>query len=103
MTACLSTEVQQHPAWCDRSQCLPDPDGPAHSSTSQYLKASSEGQLVELYLSQVPGDAPRVILGDSDAPVEYTLVLTIPEAADLIGRLAPLVAAAASNEGRCGS
>jgi hypothetical protein len=49
-----------------------------------------------LWLSQTVEEPPRVVLGDSGSPVEYALVFTIEKAADLIGRVAPLVAAAMS-------
>lgn len=90
----------QHPSWCDRAECLPDGDGPYHSSTTQYWTTSTERQEVCLWLAQTPGEAPHVILGDAKAPVEHTLLLTLEEAADLMGRLAPLVAAAMPR-GRC--
>lgn len=96
-TVCLHTET--HPSWCDETACLRVDDWTVHSSAAQYWKTSTEGQEVCLWLSQTPGEAPRVILGDANAPEEHTLLLTIAEAADLIGRLAPLVAAAMPGRG----
>lgn len=92
-------EPVQHPSWCDRSQCFSDADGPAHGSAWQQW-TTAEGQAVSLYLMQVPGEAPRVVLDAGSPWVEDALLLTIEEATDLMGRLAPLVAAAMPR-GRC--
>jgi hypothetical protein len=96
MTACLDTET--HPTWCEQSEG----PGVGHASTLQYWRTSTENQQVCLWLLQERGETPRVILGNAQGPEEYTLLLTIEEAADLIGRLAPLVAAAMPR-GRCAS
>lgn len=96
MTACM--DGQAHPVWCDQSEDT----GAVHASTLQYWRTSTEGQEVCLWLSQVPGEEPRLILGDAKAPEEYSLLLTVEEAADLMGRLAPLVAAALTGR-RCPS